>query len=316
MIIDFALINYKPINRFYFCTNIGKKTDRNSHLFMPDMNIYKVMAFTGYNCAGKTNFISAMKLLSSIVCNVDDHSPNIIHKDWNYCSDRPTIFKIRYIMNGNIYQYHLEVDKEKIIKEKLSLSYGYELIYSRNLDKIEIGDKNVDIAIKSNQSLLSVIYKQEKTFHDSFSFFKNFHFFLNNEKELMDIIYIKTKEKKYKESLKKFLKHLDFSFKDFYLKKEDDYKFINIFENNIEIEENSSAIEELMIIHYFLNINNNEKTIIFIDDFLEHSHNILKRGIIEYIQENCDFQLFLTTRDTYFLKIFTDKQIITMDRNN
>ncbi len=157
-------------------SNVDKSTLNNNVISFKDMNILKSSIILGPNASGKTNLIQALHFIKWIVINSRsfDREQKIKYfpfkLDPDYRMKKPISFRIRFVNNDNVYDYHIQIKKIekkgseyyfKILKEELKINS--DMIFSRDRKDFDFPDhkiisesiKNISKMLIDNSLLLS-----------------------------------------------------------------------------------------------------------------------------------------------------------------
>jgi uncharacterized protein len=162
MLLEFTVENYRSIKEPVTLsavaqksrkTKAGKKGDRKSdEEICPgfevegwDLKLLPVIAIFGANASGKSNVLEALDYLLCLTSNTlayyqtnpylsSRFKPSSFNLDPEYIS-RPTVFNIRVVFGNRIYEYHIEIRINHILKESLyystSLKKRSKLLFQR-----------------------------------------------------------------------------------------------------------------------------------------------------------------------------------------
>lgn len=134
MLIDFSVENYLSIKEPLTFSMIASKLDREPCSSLFDINssfsLLPATMIYGFNASGKSNLIKAMyslkrKIVYSKIPDISIiNSPSFEYKPYKLDDEytkKPTIMRIRAIINGKIYIYELQNDAHQIIYESLDI---------------------------------------------------------------------------------------------------------------------------------------------------------------------------------------------------
>ncbi len=149
-------------------SNVDKSTLKNNVISFKDMNILKSSIILGPNASGKTNLIQALHFIKWMVINSRsfDREQKIKYfpfkLDPDYRMEKPISFKIRFVNNDNVYDYHIQMKKIekkgseyyfKILKE--DLKKNSDMIFSRDRKDFDFPDpKSISENIKTISKML------------------------------------------------------------------------------------------------------------------------------------------------------------------
>ena len=149
----------------------------------------------GPNAAGKSNFITFAYLVRAFILGVntsDSRHVNLYNpfalRDRN--TEESSSFKMRFIVNGTLYNYHIEVLGKRILRESLACEYGdndVELLIKRGeeekegvrilySDRYNESDIGVRITKKEQSILTPFLYVQASELSNVATYIRNIQF--------------------------------------------------------------------------------------------------------------------------------------------
>lgn len=156
MLIDFKVENFMSIKQSIKLSQIATNDDtylENLHDFNNNKLNLKLLPFSciyGYNSAGKSNILKAITIFKDQISKSNlpeaflkvnnlkklDYRPFKLDKS---CSNKPTKFEIRFILNELIYKYGYSYNSSSIVDEYLYLyrTNRPTKVFNRNLSKID-----------------------------------------------------------------------------------------------------------------------------------------------------------------------------------
>ncbi len=202
MLIEFSITNFRSIKERQTLSLLPSKrvTERPNQLFFldnyPNVATLGTTVVYGANNTGKSNLLKAIKALEWLVLNSDDLDvgdeivPNEYYELDMATLLRPTIFEIDFVAMDNLrYNYLIEVDKKKIIREEL---YFFPVNDSGRLTKRKLYVREVDKPISYGEDLTGERKLIEKTLNDNQLFLSKS---AKNKQERLEPIYLFFKEK-------------------------------------------------------------------------------------------------------------------------
>lgn len=163
MIVNFSVKNFKSIKDTVTLSFEPDSGDELKEYYLiepaPDVKLLKLGVIYGPNGSGKTTILYALDFLRDLVVSPSEKKTDRFDfKPFLFDPKTPTAntaFAIEFFQNGMRYEYEVELNKEAIIREKLSyyLTAKKSLVYQRNTDlqkqltSIDFGSK-----IKINKS--------------------------------------------------------------------------------------------------------------------------------------------------------------------
>src|SRR5690606_5331544 len=163
MIVNFSVKNFKSIKDTITLSFEPASGDELKEYYLiepaPDVKLLKLGVIYGPNGSGKTTILYALDFLRDLVVSPSEKKTDRFDfKPFLFDPKTPTantVFAIEFFQNGMRYEYEVELNKEAIIREKLSyyLTAKKSLVYQRNTDlqkqltSIDFGSK-----IKINKS--------------------------------------------------------------------------------------------------------------------------------------------------------------------
>ncbi len=208
-----------------------------------NLNILKSAVIFGPNASGKSNLLQTMDFLKFLVLKSRefDKKKDVKYLPFKlnskYREELPIEISIKYLINKNIYDYYINIYKNKEIDKNYSfiinseiLKKNDEIIFNRGLNKIISKDKNLNkslIEVQTNKNTL-FLSKSEvlgfDTLAEAYSWF--------NEKLVIDLesqnhfglryTVEKLKSKKFKQFVLKYMNLADFgNIKDIIIKEQE-----------------------------------------------------------------------------------------------
>lgn len=149
MIIDFTIRNFLSFKDEQSLSFIAAPpyTQHPNHLLDTpdkDLRLLKSIVIYGANAAGKSNLLVALHRLKNLIVNSSKQLPNDEFDILPFLlgvtnNEEPTSFEINFYCQSIKYNYYLELNEKKVLKEFL---YSYPKKYRRNVFERElIGDK-------------------------------------------------------------------------------------------------------------------------------------------------------------------------------
>ena len=202
MLIEFSITNFRSIKERQTLSLLPSKrvTERPNQLFFldnyPNVATLGTTVVYGANNTGKSNLLKAIKALEWLVLNSDDLDvgdeivPNEYYELDMETLLRPTIFEIDFVAMDNLrYNYLIEVDKKKIIREEL---YFFPVNDSGRLTKRKLYVRELDKPISFGEDLTGERKLIEKTLNDNQLFLSKS---AKNKQERLEPVYLFFKEK-------------------------------------------------------------------------------------------------------------------------
>ncbi len=181
MFLNFKIKNFLSIKDEYkidFSVNKSQQIDNTSEKLLNNY-INKINCIVGPNASGKTNILRAFVSFAWFIDQSYIMKDPIIFEPHFFNKDKNTFFSTEFVEKNNQYSYEIELNKNKVIKERLRRlnikTNRYNEIYSRNLNKV-----NTSSDLQINQADL-IRLSGDVSF---FSFLKNLNYFKQKNIEI------------------------------------------------------------------------------------------------------------------------------------
>ncbi|WP_163293638.1 ATP/GTP-binding protein [Desulfovibrio sp. JC022] len=132
MLLEFSVANFRSIGeeQTLYMQPAFKSKDEDHNILETGIRrepqALPVVAILGANASGKSNILKALDTLRQIISISANRTKNDNYSDYSFklnpdYSQKPTIFKIKFLSFGKIYTYHIEITPEAITKENLTV---------------------------------------------------------------------------------------------------------------------------------------------------------------------------------------------------
>ncbi len=150
MLLNFKFKNWKSFAEeneiSCYSSYVKQHGNRRAYIKKYKHNILPVKAIFGGNAAGKSNVISALEFLRSMITESINIQDKIAVKTFEFdesLKKEPVEFELQFLVEEYIYHYRIIVTRDRILEEELRFenSKSIHLIFSRNKNKFEFGKK-------------------------------------------------------------------------------------------------------------------------------------------------------------------------------
>jgi len=351
MLIEFKVKNflsYKDEAQLLMTPIKSFKEHSDTHIISNSvLPVLKTAAIYGSNGGGKSNFITAIATMKSIVHNSfaeslkkeEDRGRTDYYFKLNQESDnQPSFFEVSFIQNGIIYRYGFEIKGYEIIAEWLYKKVEVEtLLFDRTKSKFNINKSGFSEGnkykneVNSNVLFLSHLsqYKGKES-TKVFNWFKNLNAVsgLNDDNYKRVTTSLLSDVPKFKSWLTLAVRFLEITNIETGKDKEDIITYHNKFdENNIiidsvpfnfDIEESQGTKKLIYLLGAIYDTIINSK-VLFIDELDSKLHPNLSKKLLDFFHKlNCNSAQFIfTAHDAILLdkELFRRDQIWFVDRN-
>ncbi|WP_319778564.1 ATP-binding protein [Maridesulfovibrio sp.] len=132
MLLEFSVANFRSIGeeQTLYMQPAFKNKDEDHNILETGIKrepqALPVVAILGANASGKSNILKGIEILREIIYISANRTKNDHYLDYSFklnptYSQKPTIFKIKFLSFGKIYNYHIEITPEAITKEILTV---------------------------------------------------------------------------------------------------------------------------------------------------------------------------------------------------
>lgn len=190
MLIEFCVKNWESFrDEVVFQMNAGKERkhgDRVMYLKPYRMRVLPIAAVFGGNAAGKTNLVSAIKAMQTIVVRIPQPDDLVEVRPFlldSTSSKKTTEFRIILLVDGRMYNYSFSATRLRILKEELYCVHpaSEERIYHRDengiyIDKDEYKDSLQSVADSTRPNMLfltNTFFQRRKELLGIYNWFKN-----------------------------------------------------------------------------------------------------------------------------------------------
>jgi uncharacterized protein len=193
MLIDFTVQNFRSIKEPVTLSAVASTHKRNTlddkiakpfSLPQRKLEILPVLGIFGANASGKSNVINALGQLLDLVIHPNNLDEQVIRSSASSIkpfllnsstSKNPTKFKLRIVLNGNIYSYYLSIFQDRVLQERLEyIPIALERVSSRLIfDRVwnnklmsysvengkQFGEtyKEIQLSVKKSRTFLGVL---------------------------------------------------------------------------------------------------------------------------------------------------------------
>lgn len=314
------MITYMGFRNFFSFKEGGEISfllDKRVRDSVPNKNgISYIMGIKGGNGSGKTNIIRAIGFISKFITkSADVDADKKISIDSFFSNNESSEFVIEFCIGDNNYKYELELDQEKVYREKLSRRLKREVVvFERVDDKIIKCLKALNeikkIKLKTNASIISLSRKFnfESEMDDINEVLNYFNGFVCNVgysglSETFSSLDFQEVSKLYSENdvirsfMVDFIKSMDPSISDVRIIKSDREgsdgpSYMPIFEhnhdggvNNLIIHDESSGTKVLyktLAIYWYVIARG---TVLALDEFDVHLHAMMLPKVLELFED-------------------------------
>lgn len=162
MLVHFKFSNYKSFKNE---TVLDMRTKKgNCYTFKTTIpnygNILRTMSVYGANASGKTKLFEALKFFKSVVAPpINEDMPMFKYWQSKYdnfklsteTEDKNSIFEVEFVVDNIAYNYSIEINRERIIKETLNKKEGrWTNVFKRNDNHIDYNSTYIEDDIVNN----------------------------------------------------------------------------------------------------------------------------------------------------------------------
>ena len=222
---------------------LAKKKDTYDYYYSKSGDqISKIIGFIGGNASGKTNIMRLFSFLSYFICMSSKEDPTLAMNTGFktfFGNEDPSSFSLEFELNGSVFEYQLEIIKNIVNKEKLTIK-GLQpaakkvTIFSRDIGiKFKLNDAyfegfklNFIKNIRPDVSFIAFLkaHYNIKIINDVFNYFDNFRTNINERGELnngmhqIKILKMYLTDPELKKSVEEFISNFDLGLNSFDIK--------------------------------------------------------------------------------------------------
>lgn len=305
-------------------------------------NISNILAVIGANASGKTNVLNTLSFINFFAVASFTLKPenNIPLRTFFNSKDNTELY-VNFQLDKSKYNYEIEINSEKVVKEKLSVDNN--IVFSRIEDSLSIESNDFSdmkgIKLRKNVSAINMAYQYEKkSITKIYNFFKNsitnldFFGFINDYTDYRNISKLYYKNEEDFQFVKNIIKKIDTGIIDIEIIEDKDkatgetiYYPLFEFQNNEEIKfltyfEQSNGTKalykQLGAYKTILNIGG----ILILDEFDNNLHPDLLPILLElfeskkYNKNNAQF--IFTTHHTHIVDNLKKYRVVIVNKED
>ncbi|MEE3718446.1 ATP-binding protein [Tumidithrix elongata RA019] len=341
MLVDFTVENFRSIKGAETLSAVAQKKKANltsngegrrrvksdDEIALPyhvegwDLDILPVLAIFGANASGKSNIVVALDYLLTFMRfgnseNDSHHNRLIPFRLDKLSAESPTRFELRTVFNGTIYTYHLELDRTRILSEKLDYAQAsskrdrclFHRVWNQDLKKFDWKNgrdfkgshTQLETSVNNQEPFMSLLMRLEVKIIEPLSNWLNVRSIgtsLGYQDELFDRWLFSRLAHKYPEFISKKASELlckfDTGISGFEIKKsednKDDYQIYAIHHTkdgdiHWPFEEESMGTQRLFGIAHRIHQAFSADSLVIIDELGSNVHPNVTRAIVRLFQ--------------------------------